>query len=95
MNDDFNGIVRAFHIQQQTGIGFCFSAFLLGVNGDCFVAVRAIFELVRFYEMLHPLCMTGIFANHKHKGLYKGFFIICRIDFQLSLCPLVAGDAIY
>ena len=99
MNYNFNGIARVFHIQQQTSICFGFSTLLSGVDSNRLVAICTISEFVRFNEILHPCCMVSIFADHQHKGLHcpHRLFrraVISGIDFQFSLCTLVAGDAI-
>ena len=42
MNHDFHRTVRSFHFQKQTGILFTLRAFLLGVNDNRFIPVRAV-----------------------------------------------------
>ena len=55
MDDNFYRVIRAFDIKEEAGVGLSLRAFLLGVDGNSFIAVfgsaavleRAVFSISR------------------------------------------------
>ena len=99
MDHDFNGIVRALHIQQQPHIFLRLRTFLLGVNDEGFIAVRAASEGIRFHKLFHLSCVMRVFADHQHEWLdrphrlFRSTVVGC-IELQLPLGIFVAGNSI-